>query len=71
MSRFKLASAPTLTVISWRKFQIWRIFLVPSAGHWKRCGRPHAAREPLTAHDRAKRDKKVLPTKTINWWTSC
>jgi len=65
MSRFKLASAPTLTVISWRKFQIWRIFLIPSAGHWKRCGRP------LTAHDTAKRDKKVLPAKTINWWTSC
>ena len=27
-----------------KKFQIWRFFLNPSAGRWKRCGGPHAAR---------------------------
>ena len=29
------------------KFQIWRIFLNASAGHWKRCSGPHAARGPV------------------------
>jgi len=34
----KLALALAGTEISWRKFQIWRIFLNVSAGHWKWCG---------------------------------
>ena len=26
------------------------IFLIGSAGHWKRCGGPHVARGPLFSH---------------------
>jgi len=39
MSRFKLASALTFTVICSKNFQIWRFFLRASAGHCKRFGR--------------------------------
>jgi len=27
-----------------------KIFMMPSAGHWKRCVEPHLARGPLFAH---------------------
>jgi len=29
------------------KYQIWRFFLNTSEGHWKHCGRPHAAHGPV------------------------
>jgi len=42
--RFRLSSALTLAMITWKKFLIWNSFLNASVGHWKRCGGSHVAR---------------------------
>jgi len=49
-SRFNLASTLTFTVVSSRRFQIWRFFLHASANHRKRFGGPHVTRVPLMVH---------------------